>query len=296
MIHKISILLLISIPLILNQQEVSTSLYCPTEQFGILKYKTDETFQNKVIPLHYFIPEGDANSMSIQIIFHGAGRNADEYLESWVEKAKEYGIILLAPEFTKDQFTIGEYNQGMMMDSLDQVRPLDKTLFALVDPIFEFAKTELSLQYKTYNLYGHSAGGQFVHRYLQFYQSDKVKKSVAANPGWYTFPDESIAFPYGIHNIVSNPKEYRATYYSKDLLILLGTADTLRTGKLRVNEQADRQGKNRYERGRYFFSKNKQMAVESGQDFNWKLDEVPDVGHQFRDMSVAAATILYGSE
>lgn len=295
MLIKLSVLLFIAFTGVLNPLTTHTVKSCQEDKQGQLEFKTGEAFQHKVIPIHYFVPEGDVSAMSIQIILHGASRNADEYMESWIEKSREYGIILLAPEFTKAQFTIGEYNQGMMVDTMDQLRPLNQTLFSLLDPMFEYAKSELNLQQETYNLFGHSAGGQFVHRYLQFYPSDKVQKSVAANPGWYTFPDETIAFPYGIRGLVNTPNEYRATFYEKDLLVLVGTADTLRTGKLRVNEQADRQGKNRFERGHNFFSWNKQKASESGQNFNWTLDEVPDVGHQFQFMSEAAANILYGS-
>jgi len=249
-----------------------------------------------VIPLHYFVPEGDVSKMSFQIILHGAGRNADEYLESWIEYAKKYGVILMAPEFSKAQFTISEYTQGMMVDSLQKLRPLDQTLFSLLDLLFEYAKDELHLQQETYNLFGHSAGGQFVHRYLQFYQSSRVGRSIAANPGWYTFPDESMEYPYGIHGLISDPAAYRASYYEKVLIVLLGTADTLRTGNLRVNAQADLQGQNRYERGHYFFDRNKQMAAVAGLSFKWELKEVPDIGHQYQYMSAAAAQLLYGEK
>ena len=296
MLHKLSILLFISLTGVLNPLTTNKVESSPLEKHGQLEFKTGEAFQSKVIPIHYFVPEGDVAAMSIQIILHGASRNADEYMESWIEKSREFGIILLAPEFSKAHFTIGEYNQGMMMDSMDQLRPLDQTLFSLIDPMFEYAMSELNLRQATYNLFGHSAGGQFVHRYLQFYQSDKLQKSVAANPGWYTFPDETMEYPYGIRGLVNDPVDYRASYYQKDLLVLVGTADTLRTGKLRINEQADKQGLNRYERGRNFFLRNKQMAAGSGQEFNWTLDEVLDVGHQFQYMSEAAANILYGSE
>jgi hypothetical protein len=59
----------------------------------------------------------------------------------------------------------------------------------------------LKLDHAGYDMYGHSAGAQFVHRYLQFYDSPKVKKAVAANAGWYTFPNEAINYPYGIKSL-----------------------------------------------------------------------------------------------
>ena len=47
-----------------------------------------------------------------------------------------------------------------------------------------------------YALYGHSAGGQFVHRYVAFADAPRMESAVAANSGWYTMPDDG-AFPYG---------------------------------------------------------------------------------------------------
>ncbi len=264
------------------------------EKSGILKFKAGPDFQDKVIPLHYFMPSGDPGRMSVQIILHGASRNAEEYLEGWKDKARKYGIIVIAPEFSRVQFTIGEYTHGLFVDSLNRMNPPQLTLFSLVDQIFALAKSELQLEHEQYNIYGHSAGGQFVHRYLQFFHSPYLNKAVAANPGWYTYPDEAIGYPYGISGLFEDYSALRQKYYAKDMLILLGTADTSRTDNLRVNAEADLQGLNRLERGKNFFAANSKVAKRAQQLFNWKIAYVQDAGHQHELMSAAAADILYG--
>jgi pimeloyl-ACP methyl ester carboxylesterase len=265
------------------------------ESSGILEFQAGPLFQDKTIPIHYYLPPGDQREMPIQIVLHGASRNADDYLAGWTEKARQYGVIILAPEFSKDQFSIGEYTHGQLMDSLLRINPPEQTLFALIDQMFAHAKSALELGQEQYNLFGHSAGGQFVHRYLQFYDSPALGKAIAANAGWYTFPDEAIEYPYGISGMSQDYIAFRARYYAKDLTILLGTADTLRTNNLRVNPEADRQGPNRLERGKYFFAANRENATAAGQLFNWKIAYVPEAGHQHQLMSAAAAELLYGA-
>jgi poly(3-hydroxybutyrate) depolymerase len=266
------------------------------ESSGILEFQAGPLFQDRTIPLHYYLPAGNQREMPIQIVLHGASRNADDYLAGWAEKARQYGVIILAPEFSKDQFSIGEYTHGQLMDSLLRINPSEQTLFALIDQMFAHAKSTLELSQEQYHLFGHSAGGQFVHRYLQFYDSPALGKAVAANPGWYTLPDEDIEYPYGISGLSEDYAAFRDRYYAKDLTILLGTADTLRTNNLRVNPEADRQGANRLERGKHFFAANRQKAAAADQVFNWKIAYVPDAGHQHQLMSAAAADLLYGEE
>lgn len=266
------------------------------ERSGVLQYQAGPDFGNKIIPVHYFLPQGDSEGMAFQVVLHGASRDAGPYLAGWEDKARKYGVIVVAPEFSKEQFTIGDYSQGQFVDSLGKINPPALTLFALMDEIFEFAKSELRLGHKQYNLYGHSAGGQFVHRFLQFHGSPKVSKAIAANAGWYTFPDEAMAYPYGLGGLVEDGAQLRAKYYAQDMLVLLGTADTLRTNNLRVNAAADSQGLNRWERGHNYFAINQKKAAAANLTFNWRLAEVPDAGHQHQLMSAAAADILYGKK
>ena len=48
------------------------------------------------------------------------------------------------------------------------------------------------------DLFGHSAGGQFVHRMLSFGFRDRVAVAVSANAGTYAMPDLSTPWPFGL--------------------------------------------------------------------------------------------------
>lgn len=266
----------------------------PDGKSGKLVFNPGVNFGNAPIDVYYYIPPGDPAKMDFQVILHGMDRNAYEYLIPWASKAREYGIVTVAPEFKEEYFNSEQYNEGNLIGNSGSLNPPDKTTFWLIDRIFEFVLEELKLTQTSYNIYGHSAGGQFVHRFMMFHGSPYVKKAVAANPGWYTSPDAAINYPYGVRPYITDINSFRANYYAKELIILLGTADTLRTSSLRTTPEADAQGLNRFERGNNFFTANQQWAVAGGHQFRWQCHHVPDVGHNHTLMSPAAADHLYG--
>ena len=52
----------------------------------------------------YFRPAGLATDAPVLFVFHGVGRNADEYLDDWVEHAERKKFLLIVPEFSKERF------------------------------------------------------------------------------------------------------------------------------------------------------------------------------------------------
>ncbi len=263
---------------------------------GILTFNPGPAFDNEEISIHYYIPDGKTAEMQFQIIMHGAGRNADDYLEGWKSRAEEYGLIIIAPELTKESFSSEEYIGGRFLTPEGDIAYPGSTTFSLIDRIFEFVTNELKLKNRTYNIYGHSAGGQFTHRFMQFYDSPFVDKAVAANAGWYTFPDDTAEYPYGIRGLFNDSDSLRKAFYSDNLTILLGTADTIRDKDLRQTPEADLQGLTRLQRGEQFFDYNKAKADEAGFEFGWQKVYVPGSGHDHTLMSPAAADVLYGKK
>src|SRR3954454_2110358 len=71
-------------------------------------------------------------------------------------------------------------------------------LFSAIDPIFDDFKKQFGSTRETYELYGHSAGGGFVHFVLLMVPDAKIDHAVAANPPSYTMPDADVAYPFGL--------------------------------------------------------------------------------------------------
>jgi poly(3-hydroxybutyrate) depolymerase len=263
---------------------------------GILTFNAGQGFDEREVRVHYYFPAGKTSEMTCQFVMHGTGRNADEYLAGWKDKADEYDLIIIAPEFSKEVFTAEEYYGGGFMTPEGEITEPGLTTFSLIDRIFEHVKKELKLSHTSYNIYGHSAGGQFTHRFMLFYDSPYVDRAVAANSGWYTFPDDTIDYPYGIKGLFANNDSLRKKYYATNLTILLGIADTIRDKDLRQTVEADLQGHTRLARGEKFFDYNKAKAEEAGCQFGWQKVYVTGSGHNHILMSPAAADLLYGSQ
>ena len=165
---------------------------------GTLFFNAGENFDNVIVNVHYYLPAGDQSKMGFQVVLHDDDRNAEQYLLPWIEKAGEYGIVTIAPEFRIEYFDTRKYTEGNIIAGFGTLNPPEKTTFWLIDKIFEFVQEELELTFDSYNIYGHSEGAEFIYRSLMFYESPYVNKSVAANPGWYTYPDVTLDFPYGL--------------------------------------------------------------------------------------------------
>jgi len=268
------------------------------EGTGSFRFTAYKPLEDKPVNIYYHIPLGlDMTTAPIVMVFHGMSRNADDYRDYWVGSANKYGFMIFSPEFTKELYPTdsdsnSHYNLGNMITN-GELNPEDIWTYSIVNPIFDRIKLATGSVNEQFYMFGHSAGSQFVQRCLTFKPDLKTKKAIAANAGWYTMPDSEIEYPYGLKNSYMSGDRL-PELFSKDIVVLLGTADTLRTSSLRQTSQADAQGLNRYERGNYYYNWALDYAGDNGLTFGWTLKEVPDVGHSGSAMSVAAANYLFG--
>ncbi|MBQ3717728.1 MAG: hypothetical protein II901_05010 [Paludibacteraceae bacterium] len=168
----------------------------------------------------------------------------------------------------------------------------DEMTFSIIDAIFKAFVQKFDIADHTYNIYGHSAGAQFVHRFVLFYDSPYLDKAVAANAGTYTFISNKQDFPYGYRNLgglsaVSNKA------FQKKLVVFLAEGDTIRDSYLNVTNEADRQGSNRFERGNHFFQSAENYVARKNIPLQWQLRTLPNAAHSNRRMAPAAADLLY---
>lgn len=168
-------------------------------------------------------------------------------------------------------------------------------IFGDFDRIFETARAELGFEVDGYDMFGHSAGGQILHRLALFHPGSKARRILAANSGWYTLPELDSEFPYGLRGTPTGEHGLAEALKEKGLVVFLGERDNAEEtrGSLRSTPEADRQGPGRLSRGRYFFASAQEAAGKLGVNLAWELHVVPGVGHDYRGMSEAAAEYLY---
>ena len=263
---------------------------------GKVLYKCEAPFQDREIDIYYHIPDGKMEEMPVQIVMHGVNRNADTYRDNWISYAEKYKFIVLVPHFTEEMFPQKDYQQGAVLNAEGNINDKEKLTYNLIGKIFNYFLDNSASKARLCNIYGHSAGAQFVHRFMLYSDTPYIDKAVSANAGWYTFPSDTIAFPYGAGETISKMKLNTANYYKKHMIVLLGDADTLRTSNLRQTPEADAQGLTRLERGNTFFNYCKDDAQKANCEFNWELQYVKDAKHSDKQMAPIAADILYGNK
>jgi hypothetical protein len=134
---------------------------------------------------------------------------------------------------------------------------------------------------------GHSAGGQFLSRVAAFVPT-KAKRIVIANPSTYVLPNLTTMAPFalgGVYSAGAGEAELQR-YLELPLTIYLGQEDTGDEGR-NDSAEAVAQGETRYERGRNAYQAGRDLARSRGWAFNWRLVELPGVGHSARKMFAA---------
>ncbi len=245
------------------------------------------------ISVYYHCPTSFTKVDPILIIMHGNNRKVLRFWRPWKPYAEQYNALILAPEFDKFDFpgSLSYHSGGIYDIGTGDEKPEKKWTFSIIDRIFDRAKLLTGSIQKKFFLYGHSAGGQFVHRYLTFTSGFNVARAVTANAGWYTLPLFTIDFPYGMGNSPANTGNLKKLF-ATDLTILLGNRDTRQTRNLRQTQAAKDQGLHRLARGKTYFQVGQEEAIRRNLQFNWKLKTVPGVGHSNRGMASTAASIL----
>ena len=64
------------------------------------------------MPVWTYRAPGTPADAPVLFVFHGALRDADNYVDQWLDLARRYGIVLIVPEFTKQAPGARSYSHG----------------------------------------------------------------------------------------------------------------------------------------------------------------------------------------
>lgn len=238
-------------------------------------------------------PAGLATDRPVVFVMHGVNRNAEDYRDQWHELAIAHDFLLVVPEFNRDGFPGSRgYNLGNVFDADHNLLTEDQWAYSAIEPIFDEIRRRFFVTADSYSLYGHSAGSQFVHRFI-FYKPDaRVSSVVSANAGWYMMPDYKQGFPYGLDGAAVT-SENLAKALQLHVTILLGDKDIdPQHEHLRRKPEAMAQGEHRLARGYTFFNAARASAKQLKVPFNWQLITVSGADHDNQLMAPAAVRYL----
>ncbi len=275
-------------------------------------YNSYPYFYNKPIKVYTYVPSGDITGCKVLFAMHGSTRTGLSYLNYWTSIAGKKRVIVISPCFDADQYPSSYYQLGNVSwsTSVWKGKPQYTYVYNMIESIFDYMKAELGFSAVRYDLWGHSAGGQFSHRMMLHMPESRAYRIVSSNAGYYTVPDpggisdgaKTFAFPYSILGM-DWTRDQLAAYFARNLTVHLGTADTATTveqdSNLPSTPGAYAQGSCRYERGKFFYARAKAVADSLGLPFRWTLVEVKGVAHSGKNMTQnttnGAGVLLYGN-
>ncbi len=277
-------------------------------------------FGSAGLTVHYVRPQSFSSSSPILLVIPGAGRNSDDYRDAWIDAACASGTFVAALGYSEEDYDFAAYNMGGTISNLHFDNPsfarVSETattitlndadiqfdvatnrpdwIFDDFDRVFEKLVQTTDSEAETYDIFGHSAGGQILHRFAIFAPQSRARVIIAANSGFYTFPDLSQALPTGLEG--TGLTETDLTHaFGAQLVLMLGALDNSDQagGTLLHTSHIDQsQGLGRLDRGQRFFEHSRQEAERVEVAFKWQLQIIDGIGHDYRAMSAAAAEYL----
>ena len=259
---------------------------------GVTRFVVDD-WGGAPIPVWLLKPASAGADAPVMFVMHGVGRDADRYVAEWVEMATKEGLIIIVPEFTRQGFPGNRaYNFGDVFAEDGTLRPRDRWSYSAIDAIFDRVVAREKLAATSYVLFGHSAGAQFVHRFVLLGLGAKMSRAISANSGSYTWPIGPNRWPFGVNGLPAGLWQPE-TALGMPMLVMQGTADNDPDyPSLPRQPEAMAQGPHRLARGLAFFAAAQDAAKQAGVRFGWSCALVPDVGHDNGGMAPYAIRLL----
>ncbi len=257
----------------------------------------DLAFEDPALPGHAMWlrsarPKHCTPDTPVLFVHHGVNRNGGDYRDYWLPLVDEADVLVIAPEFPKESFPGSHwYNFGNRTNPDGSLKPRAQWTYGLDGRVFAEMQRQKMTNRRGYGVFGHSAGGQFVHRAMSLGFRDNVVAAVSANAGTYAMPELDIEFPYGLGG--TNTDETLRALLAFRLTVMAGTHDTDAASPNFPKEPAAmRQGPTRYARAHRYIETARATAAKLGMHCAWTIVDVAGVGHDGDRMGAAAAPIL----
>ena len=242
------------------------------------------------VEILYRLPKEINENTKVIFIIHGNSRDVERYINLWLEPSKDKNVILVAPHFTRLNYS----NFGTLQIARSSGKILKNQSNNLKNSLslfFTYFKNKYNLQTSKYSIFGFSAGSQFAHRYLLFSDDIQVDRVVLGSAGWYTFLNNE-PYPYGMRNMPIERERYE-WYLSREVLFILGAKDNDPNHEsLNNSKGAKQQGSNRFERGQNYFKNLVIFSEENKLAFRWRYKVIEDLDHSTSAISENAFPFL----
>jgi len=260
------------------------------DTLGSFEFRHSRGDPSRPVKVWYYRPAGAAPPSRIVFLLHGSTRTGQQAQALGAPFARAQRAILLAPEFSLTDYPESSYDFGGVIDSTGRIRADSLWTLRLIEHLFDAARQASGAADSSYDIVGHSAGGQFVHRLVLFVPEARFRRAVVSSPGRYAFPSAGVQFPYGLRGSPADTATLRRAF-QRDVLLLLGDKDVADQARAWEPETAA-QGRNRFARGLHFFASAAEEAFALGTPLAWRLRIAEGVDHDPPRMVRAALDLL----
>ncbi|MDH4180083.1 MAG: hypothetical protein OEV33_06185, partial [Armatimonadota bacterium] len=233
-----------------------------------------------------YVPQNVAEPVLIAVVSHGSWGDDKMTLEltrhsargsinerGWLLLADTTGIIVVAPVFDYWRFYGYRYLKGSPIGA-------DDFVFRILDSYREhFSAVDDRIA-----LVGHSAGAQFAQRFLLTHPR-RVFAAVLSSAGTYTFPDDTVDWPYGRRNSPNPDGFLEAT--TLPVRVVMGSLDIEET-ETGVAQHAV----TRVDRADAWVEAMRQLAHDNGLEPRIHLVVIPGARHSAWALDVNGASWL----
>lgn len=308
-------------PAALDQEPAALSTAPMITRFGY-----DPADGRPQVTAHLAMPAAGVGTAEIVVVMPSGERAADDEARAWADLVDDRDVLVVVPDIGGTPGTTIEdsdatdpteatdetadplagtpgpdpvdpgYPVGDMLDENGYAQPASTWTWSLIDDMVDQVRLKTGCPDPAYSLFGHGAGAQFVTRSVEFNATGQLQSAVAANADWYTLPDDTARFPYGLDGVEPDEADLEGAL-ATPLTILVGDQDTGLGpvgSRLAGVDRATGQGATRVDRGHTFYAAGRRLATERQWPFAWQLAEVPGVGHDDIEMARAALPYLLG--
>ncbi len=254
----------------------------------------DARHPERPLAVNFYRPSGYRPGGEVVFVQHGMLRNGDDYRDFWIPAAERHTLLIVAPTFGDEHFPRPEsYNNGLVVGEDGTVAAPEDWLYAVPARVLAALRAAGVVTRDKVRAFGHSAGGQFVHRLLATQGEVPFAVAFAANSGWYTLPTLERQFPEGLGGLGFGEAEL-ARWLAWPMVIFAGDQDIVTDDpSLPAQAEALAQGPMRFARAHFMLDFAKREAERLGVPCNWRLVVVPGIGHDGGAMSRAAAALWF---
>ena len=259
-----------------------------------IAYEDDDRNAGRPITLNTYRSYGYTPDRPVVIVQHGVLRNGDDYRDFWIPAADRHNLLIIAPTFSDEVWPgVESYNNGNVFTPSGNARNPAAWGYAIIQRLVQTLREAEILGSGKVHMFGHSAGGQFVHRLMSSQPHDPFAAVAVGNPGWYTLPTLDLPYPEGLGGVgLSDAHVERLLAYP--MTILAGDQDIVTNDPNLPSEPAAvRQGEHRFARAHNYFEAGKREAERRGVPFNWTLQVVPHIGHDGEAISAVCASLWF---